>query len=262
MRIAFYYEYGRVKEIGTGHYYRSRVLANELVLRGHEIVRPSNKCDVVVIDHMFSQARLIYELKQRGIKTVLIDGAAEDTDLVDASISVCINRAAKYTGLEYLIIPPIGKERYSTGQSNLVFVSMGGFDYNNYAECVINILGDFGIKAIVTRSINHKFNADFFEGADFYMAMGRCKIAITAGGLTMFQCLCFGIPTIALAQYEHQKTNIDLVSSACISSDTNRLKEDISDLLLYADLDDLSIKSQSMIDGKGFLRVCDIVEHI
>lgn len=261
MRIAFYYECGQIKEIGTGHYYRCKILAEELNRRGHQVVSVDEECDVAVVDHMFSQAKLIEQLKRQGTKVVLIDGAQEDAPLVDASISACINAAAKFSGLEYLVISPPGKHRYDSFSSDQVFVSMGGFDYNEYSSHAVQLIKELGLKALVTKNINHFGigEARGFEGSDFYLAMKECKIAITNGGLTMFQCLCFGIPTIAVAQYEHQKQNISLVSSICFSADIDGVKEQIQ-ALESKDLRAISLASRKVIDGKGYSRVCDIIE--
>ena len=63
MKIAFFNECGAIPEIGTGHRFRANILSEELVRRGHTIVG-SGYCDLVIIDHMFSQKQIINEFKK------------------------------------------------------------------------------------------------------------------------------------------------------------------------------------------------------
>jgi len=100
MQITFFCEHGKKKEIGTGHLYRSLELMERLKSLGHKVdfmddgILMSNT-DILVIDHMHSQKSLIERAKHAEMKVVLIDGAPEDTELVDASISAFANPKAQ-----------------------------------------------------------------------------------------------------------------------------------------------------------------------
>jgi len=278
MHVAFFCEYGQKDNIGTGHLYRSKEIARLLEQRGHKTSFLENGVliagpDVLVIDHMYSQADLIAKAKSAGMQVVLIDGASEDVNLVDASISAFANRKAFYRGVKYMAFPITRMwHRYLTSKkSNTVFVGMGGFDRNNHAQIVLEVLDKLNLNAIVAKSINHPnfkdtfSRVEMFEEENYYDAMHECLIGITNGGLTLFQSLYFGLPCIAVPQYEHQKTNIGYVSHCCepCEPDPKLLEERIKWLVGNEyHRESLSRLAQNYVDGKGPARICKIIEDL
>lgn len=278
MRVTFFCEHGEKKEIGTGHLYRSMEIAERLRSLGHKVDFMEdgilmNTTDVLVIDHIHSQKSLIERASGAGIKTVLIDGAQEDVSLVDVSISGFANPDAQYTGLEYMAFPTChATERYNVQRKvSSVFVGVGGFDANNLAEPILEVLDKLGLNAVVAKSINHPdFSKRFsrvkvFEEENFYNAMHECIIGITNGGLTMFQALHYGLPCVAIPQYEHQKTNINGVKHYCksVSADLAGLEEEVKTLISNEyQRESLSVSGQYHVDGKGVVRICSIIEGL
>lgn len=270
LKVAFYYEYGKIPEIGTGHHFRCKTIASELKKRGHKIVDHGSE-DLLIVDHIFSQKQLLLDTKSKGIKTVLIDGSEDDVDLADLSISPIYNKKSQNTGLKYVVLPLLrGIQKYSPRtKSDIIFVSMGGFDYSNYADMIVDVLIKTNRKAIITKSINHgnlknKYNnIEIFDEEDYYLAMKECVVAITGGGLTLFQCLYYGIPTIPIPQYEHQKSNIEYVNQCCVLAKTTR--EDIEEKLEWLIAgenyrESLSVLSQHFVRGDGCFQVCNLIE--
>lgn len=276
MKVNFFYESGEIEEIGTGHKYRSIEIANELQKRGHDTVFLSDeRSDVLIIDHMDSKIDLIKEAKNNKIKVVLIDGDEKDIDYVDLSISAFTNTRSQYKGINYIVFPRDSYSiwnKYKTDSSKKsVFVSMGGYDINNLAELVLEVLDEMGLDAIVTKSINHgnlgeKFSrAEVFSEENYYNAMRECIIGVTNGGLTMFQSLFYGMPTIVVPQYEHQKINIDAVKHCCLSAETNKsdIKDKVNRVMGSEYLrTKLSIFSTQHVDGKGASRVAALIEGV
>lgn len=278
MKITFFYEHGQIREIGTGHKYRSNNLARELRHRGHTTwtmeENPNyDDADIVVIDHVFSQKQLIEEIKKKNKKVVLIDGAEEDVGLVDLSISACYNDKASYQGVRYLALPQTATwEKYRPYiKSKSVFVAMGGYDANNYAEMIIGVLRELGLNAVVAKSINHPdfsktySNAIMFEEEDYYTAMRECIIGVVNGGLTLFQGLYYGLPCVAVPQYEHQKNNIEYVQHCCLPAEPNA--EDLKlKIKWFTDSEyfreSVSKLAQYCIDGKGIQRICALIEGL
>jgi len=274
VRVAFYYECGEIREVGTGHRYRSREIGSVLEQNNHivEYIENDNRLpnvDILVVDHINSCHDIITNAKACGIKVVLIDGHQDDVSLVDVSVSAVVNTKAQYYGIDYLVFPTTElQDRYEYKGNNTVFVGMGGFDANNIVELVLPILNDMGYSTIVAKSINHdniidKFNnVEVFKDKDFFNAMRRCDMAITNGGLTFFQSLYYGLPTIGIPQYEHQKDNIDSVGECCITAkqSANDIAEKIT--LMGNDkkyMQSLSSLSSNLIDGNGVNRICDII---
>ena len=278
MKIAFYREYGAKKEIGMGHFYRSKTISEALKRKGHNISFIddgilTNDVQVLIIDHISSQNSLILQAKSAGMKIVLIDGAEEDVSLADLSISAFFNKSSQYKGIKYVVVPyHYSTDRYRPYKKNKsILISMGGYDANNYAELILDVLDELGLNAIVTKSINHQDlktkypRIEIFDEEDYYVPMNECIIGIVNGGLTLFQGLYYGLPCLAIPQYEHQKWNIEGVSHCCVPTEPN--KDDIKDKIKWL-LDSeylresMSKLAQYWVDGKGTARVCDLVEGL
>lgn len=278
MHIVLYNEYGPKYEIGMGHKYRCMELGRELKRRGHKVSNVEDGIlmadnDVLVIDHMYSQKDLIQRAKSAGMKVVLIDGAEEDVGLTDISISAFINQKATYKGIKYIAFPTsLSWDKYRPyNKSNSVFVGFGGFDANNYAEMAIRVLKNFGLNAVVAKSINHpnfkdlQSNVEMFEEEDYYTAMRECIIGIVNGGLTLFQALYYGLPCVAIPQYEHQKENIGSVSICCMPAEPN--EEDLQLKIKWL-MDSEYLRehtsrlAQHFVDGKGVVRICNLIEGL
>ena len=278
MKIGLYYEYGKTKEIGTGHKYRAIELTKELNRKGHKVEHTNEDVvmthwDMLIIDHIDSKKDMIARAKNAKIKTVLIDGDASDVEDVDLSISAFFNPRSQYKGVKYMIFPTdISWSHYNPYNKNTsVFVAMGGFDYNNYTQAILDILNELQINAVVAHSINHPdFRQTYkrvaiYDGDNYYDVMNECKMAITNGGLSLFMCLKYGMPTIAVPQYDHQQRNIDGIDMCCVPAkmDIPDLKEKIQYLWgneYYRQ--SLSVLSQYFVDGKATKRVCELINGI
>lgn len=279
MYVAFYYEYGEIPEVGTGHYWRSQAISSELIRRGHRVTHISESSkltddvDILVIDHVHSQADLIELAHSMQIKTVLIDGQPEDADLTNTSISAFYNPKAQHRGIEHIAFTKCQNWiRYKPStKSRTVFVGMGGFDACMHAELVLNVLDRMGVNAIVAKSINHPnfkerySRVEIFNEENYYNAFSECVMAITNGGLTLFQALHYGLPCLALAQYEHQKNNISQVAHCCIpiEPDEGIIETRVGELLNNEyQRQSLSLMAQHHVDGKGIDRICKIIEDL
>lgn len=278
MKIAFFYEFGQIKEIGMGHKYRSKNLAIELRRRGHttwmfEDNSDYNDADVVVIDHLFTQKDLIQQIRAKNKKIVLIDGAKEDVSLVDLSISAIYNEKAEYRGVQYIALPQTMEwTKYRPyNKSKSIFVGMGGFDNGNYAEIAIRAAKNLNLDVIIAKSINHQDYSTIypgvimFEGEDYYTAMKECMIGVMNGGLTLFQGLHYGLPCVAIPQYDHQKDNILTVQHCCSIAEPN--EEDVSLKMQWflnseSFRESISKLAQYCIDGKGIQRICTLIENL
>jgi spore coat polysaccharide biosynthesis predicted glycosyltransferase SpsG len=145
---------------------------------------------------------------------------------------------------------------------------MGGYDANNLAETAIQAVKWAGRKALVAKSINHPNWSEtyphviMFEDKDYYEALRQCVFGITAGGLTLFQALHFGLPCIAIPQYEHQAENIDAVKGSCLRATTQDILLATDWMLNRDNRERLSVKARQTVDGKGVQRICNVIEEI
>ena len=131
MRIAIYYEYGKKREIGTGHKYRAEAIAKELKKRGHKVELTTDDIvksgwDVLIIDHIHNKKSIIDRAKSCNIRVILIDGVEENVKEVDLSISAFYNTSAENKGIKYIAFPVASewnKHNLET-KNKCVFVSM------------------------------------------------------------------------------------------------------------------------------------------
>ena len=270
MKISFFYEYGEIDGIGTGHKYRSLEVAKHL--SAHDVNYVSSvpkECDIFVIDHMGSQEDIIVEAKQKGQKVFLIDGSEDDVCLVDRSVSAILNKKAEYRGIEYVAFPVDNfAERYIlSDRRTKVFVGMGGFDKNKYTKVVVDVLLNIGADIIVADSINHNeiSGVEVFGGKNYFDAMSDCIMGVTNGGLTLFQSIYYGLPCVSIPQYEHQKENIKYVDNMCIMAEPNKedLTKKIKKMLSCAELrKKISDVGKNSIDGLGAFRVAKLIEGL
>jgi len=279
VKITFFYESGAMPEVGTGHKYRCQEIAKVLKKNGHSTEFMQNDVlakgrDVLVIDHIKSQESLIHRAKHAGMKVALIDGHPDDVGLVDLSVSAFTNPKAKYKGIKYTAFPALNQhwDKYKPDtKSRTIFIGMGGFDYQNIAEFVLGILDELKLNAVVAKSVNHpNFKESFsrveiFDEDNYYNAMRECVVAITNGGLTLFQALYYGMPSLPIAQYPHQEKNIKHVSHCCtpMKLDAEDIKEKIGRVMdneYYRK--SVSLSAQHFVDGKGAHRICSLIENI
>ena len=278
MKIGFLYDYGAKKEIGMGHYYRCQWIGEELKKLGHKVFNLDDgvittDLDAVVMDYIGDKSAWIESCKKESIKVVVIDGTPESAALADISISCNFNLKAQYRGLQYAIIPKLcGVSHYQPqGKKSTIFVSMGGYDHNNFAEMVLRVLKDKGLYAIITKSINHPNFKEMFDNVevsrerDFYIPMSECLFGIVNGGSTLFQALHYGLPCIAVPQYKYQSDAIDLVQNLCLSCLPN--KDDISkniDIIKSSEYkrESMSVLSRYHIDGSGLSRVVKLIDAL
>jgi spore coat polysaccharide biosynthesis predicted glycosyltransferase SpsG len=247
--------------------YRCKLLGYELKKRGHKLVEDQGQ--LLIVDHELPQHQTLAECKSAGIKTVLLDGSEEEVESADLSISPLQNSKAQHTGYAFIVVPPIrGLRNYSPRtKSRTIYVSVGETDRYSYAQIAINAAEELGLKALVVKSDNHKNLAQFkhvgtFAENDYYSAMSECIIAVTNGGLSMFQCLHYGIPTIPLPQNDKQKRNINFMDVCCVPSPANEIAQQIRWLVDGENYrESLSVLSQHFVSGTGINKTCDLIER-
>jgi dTDP-4-amino-4,6-dideoxy-D-galactose acyltransferase len=129
-----------------------------------------------------------------------------------------------------------------------VFCSFGGFDSNAYSSKLIDYLIETNHKLRINwkfavsepNQLIEKCNLSTFSNieilrnqSEFLAQLSTCDIAVVSGGLTMFQSLYFGRPTIVIPQYNHQyETALKLENlGACLVTQPTRSGVDFPALL-------------------------------
>ena len=93
-----------------------------------------------------------------------------------------------------------------------IFVFFGNFDFNNLEIKVIKILQKIG-KFNIYSSIQNKSKLEIFKNLklvkeqNFFKNIKNCDLAITSGGLIMYDVMNLNIPLIIVPQIRHQNIN-------------------------------------------------------
>ncbi len=154
-----------------------------------------------------------------------------------------------YGGLKYFIFPKFFKKKRNSNKNNkTIFFSSGGSDKRNItskflekffsmsSEYKFNVLVGPGFSNQQIRKlikINKKIKI-FKDVKNISTLINKCELAITTGGIVMFECIALKIPTFAIKNYEHQIYNISYFKKRkCVSYiGSNINKINFKDLLL------------------------------
>jgi UDP-N-acetylglucosamine:LPS N-acetylglucosamine transferase len=103
---------------------------------------------------------------------------------------------------------------------------------------------------------------------DVAAVLAGADAAVTAGGSTVFQLAALGTPALAVAQYGHQRANIDRAVAAGAAVDLGQREALSADRLAAAiaglDADPgrrraMSEAGRRLVDGEGARRVADLI---
>lgn len=223
--------------IGDGRFF-SDILINILYKCEHKLKKPKieiNSLDYLILNGNFKKFNLKEKSINEVLRRILITQGGSDTYGVVPKIVGKLNTLSKE--LEYtILIGPAFKHykelKFSVKESNLK----------------INIMK------------NVKVPGELFYNMD---------LAISGGGMTLFELLCVGVPCITITQeYKELETidyldKLDLVENIGLYEDIQ--KENISNSINqlinnYNKRIKMSEKSKKTIDGGGCERTVDLIE--
>jgi len=169
-----------------------------------------------------------------------------------------------FLGPQYMIT----REAVSrTAMDNTVLVTFGGGSTAQHAEGVCNQLMDMGLQPVMTQGFVG--SAGLTERA-FAAAMSRCRFAISGSGVTLYDLLASGVPTIAVAFDKIQLRTADAFHEAGAVLSAGLREHLTGPALLRCCKEMLENKrlvqrisqiGQRFVDGKGLSRVVEIVRR-
>tara|TARA_B100001057_G_scaffold380610_1_gene386351 strand:- start:1469 stop:2494 length:1026 start_codon:yes stop_codon:yes gene_type:complete len=194
----------------------------------------SVKSDLVIFDRLDVEPFLVNSLKENGTKVVIFDDERKENRLGDLYINSLLQNVnldeKTLHGNEYLILPKRKFEPLPTRKKiKKIFSCFGGYDVNNFSSLLINHLLKINLKIkidLVVSNLNeielkrfeencNKINQNtgneinlYHRPDNFYQLLNEADISIVSGGMMAFESVQYGIPTIGVAQYEHQKRNL------------------------------------------------------
>ena len=156
-------------------------------------------------------------------KKIIFDDSSINRKFFDLSINPLIHNVKKvqnsHIGFNYLVLPSIFKSKYynlKTIKKNNIFIYFGGYDHKNLITKIIKLLNKIDIRLNIfvyylfknkTKKIISNNNLIFFKNNEYFKRLGQANIAITAGGLGLFDSIIFKKKVICIPQYEHQELN-------------------------------------------------------
>ena len=247
---------------------------------------------LVVVDALDKGGRFLRNLKTElpQIPTITLDDTGEGLEYATCSINGMLESSkANYNGPDYAIIlsgdeTPAGV-RPDVGE---VFLSFGGYDHNNLTlkalEALTKLKRPLNVTALVGASFHDERKlldlADkseigrldiIRESPNIGSLLKKSDIGIVSGGITLFEAMHCGIPSLVISQYELQTATaarfhlknavIDLGLGESI--DTGKISESVESLINdYSRRKALSQRAAELVDGRGLWRIAEIVNVI
>lgn len=197
-----------------------------------------------------------------------------------------------YTGPGYLSISPKiqnapRSKNYNNTEIKTVSVSMGGVDRSGTTLKLIDALADWrpevSKRIIVGAAFMHLKEArrkiDKLKDKNYEMfqnvnnigsIFSESDVVFTAGGNTLYELACMGIPAIVLYEDEHEMENgvefEKLGFGVCVGSGMEASNEDILNALSQFNECHFryshSIRGRELVDGEGVNRVLNIIINL
>jgi len=229
--------------------------------------------DMVIIDSYLAKESLYHEISERTKVGVYLD----DLKRVNYPKGIVINSAIyaedfdyqKTKGLSYLLgtrYLPLRQDFWSVEKIEIkkeikkVLISFGGMDHFQLIRDLGKYLeARFGFQFVCIDKHN-RVNSQEFRKLIF-----DCDICISAGGQTIYELACCGIPTIGVSLVDNQALNlkkwqeVGFLDFAGWYNDENlfeKIEQLIKDLT-YHDRVKRSRLGRSYVDGQGARRLAD-----
>ncbi len=271
------------REVGVVFYPLSEDCRRFVSSHGGE-VRSQEPFPELVITDLRQQDGITAEIRRQGCRHVSIHdlGLAQchSDVLIDGSITTLFpysdDRHRKmFVGPRYMITEPRSPQRRVA--PNVALISLGGGATHDLADSVAHALRGAGLDVYATTGFGPGRPASRNSGihwirdeADIRDVVGRCALAISGAGVSLYEMLASGVPTIALSFDWLQLRTAEAFEergatrSAGLISKLSpvELAESARDLLGNSALmSRLAQAGRKLVDGKGLLRVTEILRR-
>ncbi len=245
---------------------------------------------LVINDIRGTTQEYMQTLKMRNIKIINFDDISNNVKMANVYIDANKKeKIGKCFGPSYIVLssiyPKLAKKKRKTHKRvKKILVSLGGSDPNNLTDKALRsfegkIADPIEIQVIVGPSLKHRerlekwsrlgnvsFLYDYDDLSPFFL---NADIALVNGGITMFESLCLGTPTVVMAQNKPQAKNARRMERKGVVvnlgvgtkiSDKKIARKIIALINSPSTRERLSNKAKKEIDGKGVFRVLEQIE--
>ena len=186
----------------------------------------NNKPEVVIFDLLNTSNEFIECWKQKTNKTISFDNIGPGRKKIDLVFNALWFKNEDFAlnnilvGYKYLLLKEsLYKNRYQLNQQvKNIFIAFGGIDTNNLTIKILKFLRKFYGKFnfyVVASPLNSNYikivqyckknHLNYvFDFNNLYKITQKCDLAIVNGGLTLYEVLCQGIPTMMLRQTKNE----------------------------------------------------------
>ncbi|MBD3170558.1 MAG: hypothetical protein GF307_13825 [candidate division Zixibacteria bacterium] len=247
---------------------------------------------LVVVDMLDNGGKFLKLLHDQApaIPTITMDDLGMGLDYASCGInSILEDERAEFNGEDFVILAS-GEESAKVIKDEVkeVFLSFGGFDFGGLTAKALRSLTLLDEKLEVTALVGRSYNNEekllgiasgsnirrldiVRETSNIGYLLKKSDISIVAGGLTLYESMHCGLPTMVLCQYDHQvgtaakfqskgaAINLGLgekVDDEFVSSQVKALIDD------YDKRKNLSETAAGLVDGKGLRRVAEIINTL
>jgi spore coat polysaccharide biosynthesis predicted glycosyltransferase SpsG len=279
------------RQLGYGHAVRCLRLAKSLARRYSVVFYPlSDACREFIESSGYTVAAesafppvVITDLREaHGITAAIQRQGSKHISIHDLGLAQChsdiaidgsITRLFPYgvdknrtlfLGPQYMITrDPVKREK----PDDTVLVTFGGGSTAAFAQKVSEELWRVGLTPITTRGF---IGSDPMTEEEFAHAMATCRFAISGSGVTLYDLLASGIPTITVAFDRLQLRTADafhehgaVLNAGLIQQlSTNTLMRQCLEMIENRHaVQRLTQAGQALVDGKGLSRVVEIVRR-
>lgn len=269
----------------SDRYYEHLLVSNEFEA-AEELNKTieTEKIDAVIFDALDYCRDSYYLTKKQNIFTVGIDTSSKESELLDTLINPVIsNDRSHLNGPMYSVHYEAFIENFKNVTSNKkkkIFICFGGHDHQNHLQKIFKLeIFDYeNYEVTVVLSENTK-DEDIIEKKEytilrnpknFYELLMSSDLALISGGVLLQEALYFGIPSIVLPQYIHQKNAAkerkdkgEIIECLELDPKLNDIETIIRNALNHADQHNkISLAARSSDDGFGLKRLTGILSFV
>jgi spore coat polysaccharide biosynthesis predicted glycosyltransferase SpsG len=187
-----------------------------------------NPTNLLIIDRLGkTKKNFVKKLDNICKKKIIIDDSSNNRKYFDLSLNPLIHGVKKqknsFVGFDHLILPVyFYKYKKNISKINNIFLFFGGHDHKKLTIKILNILGknDLSLNIFVSKLFKNLINKIkinkkiiYYDQKQYIKKLNFCKIAITAGGMSLFDNIVMKKKIICIPQYKHQEINAKKIAS-------------------------------------------------
>jgi len=269
-----------IGEKGTDEKHEEKTLNTVLSLEPHMVINDIHETSLT-----YMQA-----LKSKNIKIVNFDDTGPGAKLAHVAIDAHRKeKEGKCFGTAYIVLSSlfhkVGKKvRPVHKRVKTIVASFGGSDPAHITLKTLRALAPklppaIGLYTIIGKSVEHTESFEEWKRFNNILCVEDCDdlsvplthadIAIVSGGITMYESLCLGVPTVVIAQNKAQAKNarrmekkgaVIYLGEGSKISEKKIMRKVLALIDASTQRERLAARGRKEIDGKGIFRILEQIE--